>query len=71
MTFSKSQALLDAVEQQDAASVQKVLALRVDVNTRDKGGSTPLMRASLHGNLENVELLIAAGASLDVQDKLG
>ena len=29
------------------------------------------MRASLHGNIPIVEILIAGGASLDVQDKLG
>ncbi|MDB6095144.1 MAG: hypothetical protein JWM32_2706 [Verrucomicrobia bacterium] len=71
MTASKSQGLLDAVEREDESSVRALLASRVDVNVRDKGGSTPLMRASLHGDLAIVELLIAEGANLDVHDKLG
>ena len=71
MTASRSQALLDAVEQGDASKVRTLLALRTDVNVRDKGGSTPLMRASLHGDLSIVDLLIKEGANLDGRDKIG
>lgn len=40
---------------------------RVDPNARMDGGITPLMLAAHHGHMENIELLLAAGAELNAR----
>ena len=42
-----------------------------DVNSRDTNGSTPLIKASLHGEARFVALLIRAGADVNVVSKAG
>ena len=42
-----------------------------DVNSRDSNGSTPLLKASLHGDDRSVALLIQAGADVNVINKAG
>ena len=71
MAILKSQILFDAVERGDASLVRTILVSHVEINVRDKGGSTPLMRASLHGNTVIVDLLIACGMCIDAQDNSG
>jgi ankyrin repeat protein len=42
-----------------------------DVNAKDKFGQTALMLAAMHGRGDVVQLLIGAGAKLDVTAKFG
>lgn len=52
------------------ASVVKVfIGVGADVNARYEDGATPLHRASLRGQTENVKLLLAAGADVNAKDK--
>ncbi|MBI2688414.1 MAG: ankyrin repeat domain-containing protein [Acidobacteria bacterium] len=41
------------------------------VNTADSRGYTPLILAAYHGDLENVKMLLAAGADVHARDKSG
>ncbi len=47
------------------ACVRLLLAAGADANAIDGTGDTPLMRASYRGDQESVDLLLAAGATLD------
>ncbi|OQV13927.1 Ankyrin repeat and EF-hand domain-containing protein 1 [Hypsibius exemplaris] len=42
-----------------------------DVNTRNRGGITPLMVAAHHGYLDLVKQLIICGANLEAEDRFG
>lgn len=51
----------------------KLLILKgaVDVNTKDKLGSTALINASSEGHLEIVKFLVSKGADLNIKNKYG
>ena len=55
--------LIDAVKQNDAATVRSLIAQRVDVNATETDGSTALHWAAQRDNLEIAGLLISAGAN--------
>jgi cytohesin len=55
-----------------ATSSEAVIALThagAEVHATDANGTTPLMRAALHGHLEAVKALLAAGASPSVRQQ--
>jgi uncharacterized protein len=68
---SKQKQFLNAIESNDVPTVQKLIAEGIDLDTRDKGGSTALMRASLLSYGELVKLLIKAGADANLHDNIG
>jgi ankyrin repeat protein len=55
----------------DLKALQRGIEARQDVNNTDIDGGTLLMQAVVHGGVEFVNALIAAGAKLDAQDKAG
>ena len=52
----------------DARDARQLIALGINVNYADDDGTTALYWAAYEGNLEIVQVLINAGASIDVQD---
>lgn len=69
--FTLAHQLLQAVEKNDVASARELIDGGCDVNVQDKGQSTPLMRASLHGYSEIVDMLVSFGADVNRHDKIG
>lgn len=61
----------DAVLSDDAVEIHRLLAAKVDIDSRDKFGQTALMLASLHGRDAAVGVLLAKGADLNVTAKYG
>ena len=55
--------LIDAVKQNDAATVRSLIAQHVDVNATETDGSTALHWAAQRDNLEIAGLLLSAGAN--------
>lgn len=51
--------------------VKEVLALKVDVNARNKSGQTPLHLAATVNSSDMASILITAGASVDALDNTG
>jgi len=67
-----SQELLEAVERNNLTLVNKLLALRVNVNGRDFKGRTPLMRATENYlNIEILRSLLNSHAAVNIKDKEG
>jgi hypothetical protein len=64
-------ALQTAAGAGDIKQVKALLKKGVDVNSRDSGGWTPLMRASDQGHLEVVRLLLERGADVTGLSKNG
>lgn len=60
--------LIAASQRQDLATVKRLLAAGVDVDSKSRYGATALFFAVDKGNLEMVEVLLAEGASVDVTD---
>lgn len=60
-----------AAESGDLESVKKLLDIGVNVNQRDRSGTTALMRASRKGNLAAVNTLLASGADFNQVDNQG
>ena len=58
----------DAARNGDLAGVQAELDKGADLNAKDESGYTPLYGAVEKGHKEVVELLIAAGADVNVKD---
>lgn len=56
--------LIDAVKNNDARTVQALLAQHVNVNAAEADGSTPLHWAAQRNSTEIADLLIAAGANV-------
>ena len=63
--------LRSAVENDHTADVAKLLARGADPNTPDERGNTLLMVAVRHKNAKLVDLLIDAGAKLNLRNKYG
>ncbi len=63
--------LLDAVESKDRATALKLLAAGSDARERGADGTTPLMWAAHHGDLELVQRLIRAGADVAAVNEFG
>jgi ankyrin repeat protein len=55
--------LIQAVQDDDTASVAEMIANKIDVNARDEDGATALSWAAVRCNMENAELLLKAGAN--------
>ncbi|OON23377.1 ankyrin repeat protein [Opisthorchis viverrini] len=58
-----------AVNNRDTAMVTFLLECNANVNCLDCDGRTPIMLACIVGHLPAVELLLRAGAELDVRDE--
>ncbi|MFC0503559.1 ankyrin repeat domain-containing protein [Micromonospora costi] len=63
--------LMDAVLRGDAAAAGALLRLGADPDAADRDGTTPLYRASVHGAVDLVRLLLAAGAAPDTESGHG
>jgi hypothetical protein len=63
--------LMDAAERGRPFSVAALLDKRANIETRDRFGRTPLMKAAAAGNLAMVELLLKRGATLEAEDTRG
>ena len=63
--------LARAVEVRDSASVRQLLASRVDVNAPQADGSTALLWAAHHDDLELVDQLLRAGANVKAANRYG
>jgi ankyrin repeat protein len=61
--FAAGQSVVDAVRNQDAASVRSLIQQRADVNTADVDGTTALIYAAHQNDLDLVKALLAAGAN--------
>ena len=66
-----SEDLIEAAREGDLHSVRRLIARRVDVNSVDPQGRTPLMLAAAAGEAGVAALLIEAGAKLNVKSKNG
>ena len=64
-------ALARAVELRDSASVQRLLAAGADVNAPQVDGSTALLWAAHHDDLELVDRLLRAGANVKATNRYG
>jgi uncharacterized protein len=63
--------VVHSVEKNDAAAVEQLLASGSSPNGTNDAGRTGLHIAALNGNAEIADLLIKAGAWIDVKDPLG
>jgi ankyrin repeat protein len=63
--------LADAVENQDAGTVQSLLRSGADVNASHSDGMTALHWAAYHDDLRLVERLLAAGANVKAANRYG
>ena len=63
--------LTDAVKNQDKAAVRALLEEGVDANTPQADGATALSWASYWDDIETADLLIRAGANVDIANDLG
>ncbi|MBC7182118.1 MAG: ankyrin repeat domain-containing protein [Marinobacter sp.] len=58
--------LVSAAGNGEKRRVQLLLSAGADVNTSDRAGYTPVMRAAENGHLSVVKVLLAAGANVNV-----
>ncbi|XP_018577146.1 ankyrin repeat and death domain-containing protein 1A-like [Anoplophora glabripennis] len=63
--------LHEAVIKNDTEGVRKILKEPVDINCRNNYGRAPLHWASARGNLDIMEMLIAANCDIEARDKYG
>jgi len=61
----ESDALFQAVRNNDFPAVKESLNRKADPNARDRDGFTPLMIASIRGSVEVVQVLINVGADVN------
>ena len=59
-----------AIRQDDLAAL-RALTKTVDVNEKDRRGSTPLFYAAAYGSLEAMRILVAAGADVNASNAFG
>lgn len=64
-------ALLSAAAANASRTTIRLLALRVDVNSRNEAGETPLILAAHYGAERVIPLLLARGAEVNAKDRLG
>lgn len=55
----------------DISKLKKLVAAKAKVNVRRRDATTPLMIASLHGNIDAAQFLIQNGADVNAQDNKG
>jgi ankyrin repeat protein len=63
--------LVDAAQALDRAAVSKLIEQKADVNAAEADGSTALLWAAHHGDLDLVDRLIKAGAKVNVANSYG
>ncbi|MEV4656664.1 ankyrin repeat domain-containing protein [Micromonospora sp. NPDC049301] len=63
--------LVEAVLREDAAVASALLRVGADPDAADREGTTPLYQASVHGAVDLVRLLLAAGAAPDTESGHG
>ncbi|WP_433124822.1 ankyrin repeat domain-containing protein [Micromonospora sp. CA-240977] len=63
--------LMEAVLREDARVASALLRLGADPNAADREGTTPLYQASVHGAVDLVRPLLAAGAAPDIESGHG
>lgn len=63
--------LLDAASRGDISKVKELLRTNVDVNAQDINGNTPLILATIAGNVTIMQDLIMAGANIYIKNKSG
>ena len=61
----------DAASQGNVAAIEALLAGGAEIDARDPGGETPLIRAILEGHADVAELLIADGADVMARNERG
>lgn len=69
--FAADSRLIDAVKNQDHEVLRTLLKERIDVNSPQADGATALSWASYMDDLEAVDLLIRAGAKVDLANQYG
>lgn len=71
-TGKASAALNEAAEQGDLAKVKSLLTKnKIDLNAQDSTGMTPLMMASMGGNLDIVKFLLSKKVKLELKNNGG
>lgn len=67
---SMQASLLNAAAGNDTATIQKLLAQGVDIETRDKNGRSALLLATHRNAIETARILIEAGADVNAMDNI-
>ncbi len=68
-SMSDDQRLVLAADENDTATVQRLLKAGANIHVRDGQGRTALLAATSHNHVESARLLIEAGADVNAQDK--
>jgi ankyrin repeat protein len=68
---SNTPAVADAAKADDLTAVRKLIKEHADVNTAANDGSTALLWAAYHSNVEIAKALLAAGAMVDAANHYG
>ena len=67
----KEKRLISAVLDENINQVEKLIRKKVNINVIDEEGRTPLMRASWRGFVKIVNILVEAGAEVNITDNFG
>ncbi|NUU74447.1 ankyrin repeat domain-containing protein [Paenibacillus xylanilyticus] len=62
--------LLEAAEQRDTESIEKLIEEGAKINAQDENGRTAAMIATYNNDLASAAMLIEAGADVNVQDNM-
>src|SRR6185503_10552789 len=68
---SADDAILRAVQSDDAAAVARLIRERANVDAREQDGATPLSWAAMRSNIAIAELLLKAGADPNLANEMG